>query len=140
MEKMHDPGNILTNSENNLCDYTATFGVLLSLTCLAQHLIFAIPGRVTNPMIAGYILAIISFLLLGLKKPVSIILLIISTGFSFIIEYLWLTHYSFSLVVLLFFLYHVIFIIVLFTEQVPKKLKMKEAAEKNERDIWAGKI
>jgi hypothetical protein len=137
---MHDPNNILTNSEKNLCEYCATFGVLLSLTCLVQHSIFAIPGRITNPMIPAYVFAIVAFLLLGLKKPVSVILLIISAGFSFIIEYLWLTHYAFSLVVLLFFLYHVIIITLLFTEQVPKKLKMKAAAEKNERDTWAGKI
>jgi hypothetical protein len=137
---MHDPHNILTKSENNLCDYAATFGVLLSLTCLVQHLIFAIPGRVTNPMIGGYVLAVISFLLLGLKKPVSIILLIISTVFSFVIEYLWLTHYSFSLVVLLFFLYNLIITIILFAEQIPKKLKLKNAAEKAEKDQWAGKV
>lgn len=137
---MNDPDNILTNSEKNLCEYGGTFGVLLSLTCLVQHLIFAIPGRVTNPMIPAYVFAIIAFLLLGLKKTVSVILLLISTGFSFIIEYLWLTHYSLSLVVLLLFLYHVIILILLFTEQVPKKLKIKEVAEKKERDIWAGKI
>jgi hypothetical protein len=137
---MNDPENILTNSEKNLCEYSATFGVLLSLTCLIQHLVFAIPGRVTNPMIPAYVFAIVAFVLLGLKKPISVILLIISAGFSFIIEYLWLTHYSFSLVVLLFFLYNVTIIIVLFAEQLPQKLKMKAAAEKKERDMWAGKI
>jgi hypothetical protein len=137
---MHDPHNILTNSDKNLCEYIATFGVLLSLTCLIQHLAFAIPGPITNPMIPAYVFAIVAFVLLGLKKPVSVILLIVSAGFSFIIEYLWLTHYSFSLVVLLFCLYNVIIIVVLFAEQVPRKLKMQAVAEKNERDMWAGKI
>lgn len=135
-----EPHNVLTNSQKNLCEYSAVFGALLSLTCLVQHLIVAIPNYVTYPMIPAYVFAIIAFILLGIQKHISIVLLIISGLFSFIINYLWVTHFAFSVVVLLFLLYHVIIIVVLFIEQIPQKLKMKRAAEKAERDNWSGKI
>jgi membrane protein YdbS with pleckstrin-like domain len=91
-------------------------------------------------MIPAYIFAITGFVCLGLQKYVSIVLMIISAVFSAIIEYLWITHYSFSVVVILLFLYHVIVLVTLFAENIPGKLKMKRTAEKTERDIGAGKI
>ena len=137
---MSDPNSILTNREKNLCEYSAVFGVLLTLTCLIQHIIVAIPGPVTNPMLPAYVFIVISFLLLGFQKDFSIIFLIISAAISLIIVYLWITHYSFSLVVSLLFVYHIVIVIVLVIESIPKKLRMKKAAAKAERDQWAGKI
>lgn len=130
----------LTNQQKNLCEYGGTFGILISLTCLVQHIIAAIPSKVTNPMIPAYFFAILAFLLLALQKTYSIILLLISAVFSMVIVVVWIRHYSFSLAVLLLFIYHVVIIIALFAEQVPKKLREKRQAEKAEEEIWAGKI
>jgi len=132
--------NILTTAEKNLCEYGGGFGVALTLTCLIQHLIFAIPGPVTNPMIPAYIFSILAFLLFAFQKFFSIIMLIVGGLFSLIIEYLWITHYAFSLVVALLLIYHIVIIVVLFSNGIPAKLRMKKAAEKAERDMWAGKI
>ena len=137
---MSDPNSILTNRQKNVCEYSATFGVLLTLTCLIQHLIIAIPGPVTNFMIFGYIFAITSFLLLGFQIHFSVFLLIISAAISLMIEFLWMANFAFSLVVLLLFLYHGVIVVVVFVEGIPKKLRMKSAAAKAERDLWAGKI
>ena|SRR5215813_4566678 len=137
---MTEPNTILTNREKNLCEYGGGFGVLLTITCLIQHFIYAIPSPITNPMIPAYFFTIASFLFFAFQKGFSIVLLIISAAISFIIEFLWITHASFSLVVLMLFIYNVTIIIALFVENIPKKLKMKRAAEKAERDVWAGKI
>lgn len=137
---MNDSHSILTNSEKNLCEYGAALGVVLTLICLVQHIIAVIPSHITNPMVPAYVFTIIAFILLGFQKPIAVVLLIISAGFSAIIEYLWITHYSFSLVVMLLFIYHVVAIVVLFMQDIPKKIKVKRAAEKADRDMWAGKI
>ncbi len=130
----------ITNSQKNLCEYGGIFGVLLSLTCLIQHIAVAIPGKATNPMIPGYLFAIAAFVLLGLQKTYAVILLIISGAYSAFTEYQWMKHYSFSLVVLLLFIYHVIIIVAMYVEQIPERLKQKRLAEKAEEDEWRGKI
>jgi hypothetical protein len=137
---MKDPHSILTSDEKNICEYGAALGVVLTLICLVQHTLVVIPKTLTNSMVPAYFFIIIAFILLGLQKTFSIVLLIISAVFSATIEYLWITHYSFSLVVMLLFMYHVIAIVILFMQNIPKKLKMKSAAEKADRDRWAGKI
>ena len=130
----------LSTGQKNLCEYGGIFGVLLSLTCLVQHLVVAIPGKITNPMIPGYIFAIIAFTLLGLQKTYAAIFLIISGAYVAFTEYQWIKHYAFSLVVLMLFIYHVIIVIALYIEQVPERLKQKKQAEKEEEDLWKGKI
>ncbi|HET6994283.1 MAG TPA: hypothetical protein VFI06_04825 [Chitinophagaceae bacterium] len=137
---MTEPNRILTNSEKNLCEYGGALGVGFALTCLIQHFIFTLPSPVTRPMVPAYFYMILAFLLFAFQKPFSIILLIISAVFSLVIELVWLLHVSFSLVVTLLFSYHLIIIITLFVEGIPKKLRMKRDAERAEKEIWAGKI
>jgi predicted ferric reductase len=137
---MADAHTILNNREKTLCEYGGVIGALFSLTCLFQHLIFAIPNHITYPMIPAYLLAVTAFVLLAMQKSIAAVLLIISAVLSAVIEYIYIKNYTFSLVVVLLFLYEVIAVVALFTEDIPKKLKMKRAAEKAEQDTWAGKI
>jgi len=126
--------------DENLCEYTGLFGVLLSLTCFIQHLVVTRSHWIAQLMMVGYLFAIVAFLLLGLKKPISPVLLIISAVFSFTTEIIWVKGLVFSLVVLLLVLYTVVIVVVLYVEQVPQKLKQKRQAEKEEEELWAGKI
>ena len=130
----------LNSWQKNLCEYGGIFGVLLSLTCLVQHIAVAIPSKVTNLMIPGYIFAIIAFALLGFQKTYAIIFLIISGANITFTEWQWIKHYSFSLVVLILFIYHVTIIVTIYVEQIPERLKQKRLAEKEEEDLWKGKI
>ena len=130
----------LTTRQKNLCEYGGIFGMLLTLTCLIQHIAVAIPGKITNPMIPGYIFAIAAFALLGLQKTYAIILLIISGSNAAFTEYQWMKHYSFSLVVLMLFLYHIIIIVTMYTEKIPERLKQKRQAKKEEEDLWKDRI
>jgi hypothetical protein len=137
---MTEPNLILTKSEKNLIEYGGALGVALAATCLIQHFIFTIPSPVTKPMVPAYFFMILAFLFFAFQKHFSIILLIIGGAFSLIIELVWLVHISFSLVVTMLFSYHLIVLITLFIEDIPKKLRMKRDAERAEKEMWAGKI
>lgn len=132
--------NELTDRQKNICEYGGLFGILLSLTCLVQHLVAAIPNYITNPMIPAYLLALAAFLLLAMQKPVCLYFLMSSAVLSLVIEWRWMTHYAFSLVVLLLFLYHVLIIVVLYTEKIPAGLKQIKASKEAEEESWKGKI
>lgn len=132
--------NALTNRQKNICEYGGIFGVLLSLTCLIQHMTVTIVSDITKAMLPGYLFAIIAFALLGFQKSYAVILLIISGAYSAFTEYQWMNNYAFSLVVLLLFMYHVVIIVIVYTEQIPERLKQKELAKKREEDEWRGRI
>ncbi len=135
------PLNPLTNRQENICTYGGTFGVLLALTCLIQHI------AVTNPqhwlgklMIPAYLFAIFSFFMLAFQKVVALPLLIVSAVLAMGIEFIWIKDIAFSLVVLILLMYHIIMIAVLYTEQIPERLKQKRKALLEEEMKWAGKI
>jgi uncharacterized integral membrane protein len=114
--------------------------LLFALTCLIQHIAVAIPGKATNPMIPGYLFAIAAFTLLGPQWSWSLILIIISAANAAFTEYQWVMHYSFSLVVLILFIYHVMMIMGVYTEQIPQALKQKQQMKNEEEYEWKGKI
>ena len=134
------PHNILSERQLNLCEYGGAFGILLSLTCLIQHLIVTVDNWITQLMTPYYIIAIIVFFFLAFKKTIAPILLIISAVLSIIVLMTWIKHQAFSAVVTGLFLYHVIIIIALYVEQVPSKLKERKRLEREEENNWAGKI
>lgn len=130
----------LSNRHRNICEYGGIFGILISLTCLIQHIAVAIPSKITNPMLPGYIFAALAFSLLAFQKSYAVILLIISAAYSGFTEWRWMTAHSFSLVVLILFIYHVVIIINVYEENIPEMIKEKGLVEKAERDEWRGKI
>jgi hypothetical protein len=135
------PLNPLTSRQENICTYGGTFGVLLTITCLIQHFIIANPQHwLFNVMAPCYLFCILSFLFLAFQKPVAIVFLSISGVLALLMEVVWIRDAAFSLVVLLLFVYLVIMIVVLFTEQIPARLKQKRLAEIEEEMKWAGKI
>jgi hypothetical protein len=137
---MNNHSNSLTDRQENFCEYGGAFGVMLSLTCLIQHLVVSNPGWVTHSMFFVYVFAIFSFLMLGIKKHIAPILLIISGVLSILLIYVWMREMAFSLVVISLFAYHVIMLVCLYVEQVPQQLKRKRMAEIEEEHRWAGKI
>lgn len=130
----------LSNYQKNLCEYGGLFGVLLALTCLVQHFIAAIPSPVTNPMIPVYFLAITAFILLGLLKTEAIYFLIASAALVMLVEWQFIRYYAFSLVVLLLFIYHIVFIGILYSEGIPAKLKQAKKQKQEEEAEWRGRI
>jgi hypothetical protein len=137
---MASPLDALSSRQKNICEYGGVFGILITLTCLIQHIAVVIPGKITNPMIPGYIFTMIAFTFLSLQRASSIILLFVSAAIIAFIEYQWMMHFSFSLVVLILFIYHVMIIVGIYTEQIPEALKRKQQIKKEEDDLWKDKI
>ena len=135
----NQPFHPFTDYYKNICEYCGGFGALLSFVCLVQHLTFAIPSYITNPMIAEYFFAIVAFLLLALKKTIAPVLIIVSGVLSAVVVWLWMTHYAFSLVVSLLFVYHIAIVIVIFESKLPQKLKEKRRLELEEEKFWENK-
>ena len=101
------PLNPLNSYQENICTYGGTFGALLTATCFIQHLVVTLSTWITQAMIPAYLFIIIAFILLALQKTVSPVLIIIGTALAMVIEWVWLHDFTFSLVVLSLFLYHV---------------------------------
>ncbi len=120
--------------------YAGVFGILLSLTCLIQHLVIFKSHWITASLTLFYLLAITSFILLALQKPIAIVFLLITSVGSFLVEVLLLRGGLFSLAVLLLLLYHVVIMVLLYMLAVPKQLQLQAEQEKREKEEWNGKI
>jgi membrane-bound ClpP family serine protease len=132
--------NPLTNRQQDICSYTGLFGVLITLTCLIQHMAITKAHWITFTMLGIYLFIIMAFVLLGLQKSMSPLLLIIAAALSLIAELILTISGIFSLAVLLLLLYTVIIVISLYAEQIPRLLKQKALEIKVEEDLWKDKI
>jgi hypothetical protein len=132
--------NSLTNKQQDLCGYCGTFGALITVTCLIQLFIIANAHWIAFLLMGFYIFIMGSFILLALQKSFAPLLLILSSVFSFIAEVILILTGLFSVIVIILFVYAITITIVVFMEQIPKRLKEKALLIKAERDDWAGKI
>jgi len=130
----------LTEKQQEFFTYTGTFGALLAGTCLVQHMAITRDHWIAYAMMLIYIFSILGFVLLALKKVFAPVLLIISAVFVLIAEVILIKSFVFSLVVLLLFLYSSVIVVLLYIEQLPKKLKEQALAEKIENQLWEDKI
>ena len=130
----------LTNKQQEFFAYSGTFGALLATTCLIQHMSLMYFFWIPYAMMLAYMLSVLSFILLALKKASAPLLLIISTFFVLLTEALLITTYVFSLVVLLLFVYSMVIVVLMYIEQLPRKLKDQVLAEKMEAQIWKDRI
>ncbi len=138
--KTNIPLDPLTNRQKDFCAYGGTFGVLLSVTCIIQLMVYGLSSWQVNTLFFIYLFAAIAFFFLAIQKSVSTILLVISGALVLFAEILWVRGAAFSLVVLLLFLYNVIAIVFVFTEQIALRLTQKRKALEAEEAMWRGKI
>ena len=130
----------LTTKQKDLCGYGGTFGAMIAATVLIQHFSFTgLPWAVYS-MIAIYLFAIISFVLLALQKSIAPLLLIISCVLVFLAEAVLVISFVFSLVVFILLVYTIIMTVIVYMEQLPKILKEKALLLKTEEDSWQGKL
>jgi len=132
--------DILTKSEENFCENAGLAGLLLSLTCLIQQLVFMIPHWITYSMMGIYILPVTSFVLLMKKKATAPSLILVSMILIFLLEVFLILSLTFSLVVLLLFLYLVVMVALMYSGNIVSQLKRKDRVEKEEAAKWNGVI
>jgi hypothetical protein len=130
----------LTNRDKNICSYGGLFGVLLTLTCLIQHLAITTTHWLVAVMIFMYIFSIVSFSLLIAQKWLASFLLIVNSVSTLIVTMILILSGVFSLVVIFLFFYTTITTVFVFVEQITSKLKQKTMALKAEEELWRGKL
>ena len=132
--------NSLTNKQQDFCGYCGTFGALLSLTCLVQHLVISNVHWISFTLLGMYLFVAVSFILLAFQKSIAPALLIISCIVAFFAEATLIISFVFSVAVVLLFVYTVVITIVIYIEGLQKGLKEKALLIKAEREAWEGKI
>lgn len=130
----------LTSKQQDFFTYTGTFGALLGITCLVQHMAITRDHWITYAMMLIYIFSTLGFVLLALKKVFAPLLLIISAVLVLAAELILIRNFVFSLVVLLLFIYTTVIVVSMYIEQLPQKLQKQALAEKIENEAWKGKI
>lgn len=134
------PHEALTERQKEICQYAGAFGILLTLTCLIQHLVVARSVWLSYVMLIAYVMALVSFLLLALLKHIAPWMVIVSGVLAIGLQMIWMMSGLFSLTVLMLFIYHVIIIVMLFTEQIPARLNEKRRLEIQEEMEWYSKL
>jgi hypothetical protein len=130
----------LTNKQKDLCGYGGTFGAMIATTVLIQHFNFMGSHWIAYSMIAIYLFAIVSFILLALQKSIAPLLLIITCILVFLAEAVLVISIVFSLVVFILLVYTIIMTVIVYMEQLPKTLKEKALLIKTEEDSWQEKL
>ena len=128
----------LTRQQESFCENAGLFGVLISLTCLAQHLLFMIPHWITFTIIPVYLLCIAGFVLLMKKSVTALRMLLTSSILIFLLEAFMILTLTFSLVLLMLMIYLIVIVALLYTGDLQKQLKEKLIAEKEEAAKWNG--
>lgn len=126
----------LTKKQEAFCENTGIFGVLISATCLIQHIVFMIPGWLTYSIILVYLLSITGFIFLAKRSVSAYLIIFIGTILIFLVEALMILELTFSLVLLILLIYSVVIIVFMNIDGVQKQLKQKEMNEKAEKEKW----
>lgn len=126
----------LSKEQESFCDNAGLFGVLLSIACLVQHLVFMLPHWITYTITGVYILSIVSFILLAKKNAVAPLLLIISAILVLLLEVFMTLALAFSLVLVMLLVYLFVINILMYAGGTPKQLKRRHTALKEEEAEW----
>lgn len=132
--------DILNRKQENFCENAGIAGVLLSITCLIQHLVFMVPGWLTYSILIVYCMAIAGFVMLARKSHQAFWLLLAAAILLFIVTAFMILIKAFSLVVPLLLIYTVIIVAVLSLNGIQPSLKEKWLHQKSEDEKWNGII
>jgi hypothetical protein len=130
----------LTNSQKDLCGYGGTFGVMIAVTVLIQHLNHMGSHWIAYSMVAIYSFVTTSFVLLALQKPIAPMLLIVGSVMVLLAEVALIINFVFSLVVFILMVYTITITVVIYVQQLPKVLKERALFIKADADSWQEKI
>ena len=127
----------LTAKQENFCETAGIFGILISLTCLIQQLVFMNSHWLNYCIIAVYILSVVGFAMLVYKSEKAFVIILSATILIFILNILFVLLFTFSLALILLFLYSLTMVIAIKLYGIHEQLKKKAASEKADRDKWS---
>lgn len=126
----------LSKQQESFCENAGLFGVLISVACLVQHMVFMIPHWITFAIIAVYLLCITGFALLMKKMPAAPLLLVISAVLILLLGVFMMLALAFSLVLMLLLIYLIVISAVLYGGTTAVQLKKRSIALKEEAAKW----
>lgn len=130
----------LSKKEDEYITVAGVVGAALSLTALLQHFYFTNTSIWATLMLIPYTFTFISYVLLAAKNKAAHVFLFISIFLLFIAEILILLQSVYTPIVMLVFIYTLIVVVLLYTENIPKKLKERFLSKKKEDDFWSDKL
>lgn len=128
----------LTKQQENFCETAGLFGVMIAVACLIQMAMVMIAHWIPFTIIGAYILCAAGFILLMKKSTAAFHILFISTIIIFLLEAFMIFSLTFSLVLLILLVYLLIIVALLYSGDIPKQLKKKKLAQKEEDAKWSG--
>ncbi|HMC99978.1 MAG TPA: hypothetical protein VKH37_07490 [Ferruginibacter sp.] len=132
------PLNELSKQDESFLNNMGIAGVLLSLTCLVQHLIFMVDFWVSYLVIGIYIISLIGYIFMLKKAEAVTVLLLISTILIFLVQVYLVLSATFSLILLLLLAYSTITTVLLYSMSFPQKLRVYHLALREEENNWRG--
>ncbi len=126
----------LNKQQESFCENAGLAGVLISFTCLFQHMVFMLPHWVMFVIIGVYSFCIAAFILLMKKAAIAPLLLLINAGLIFLIEIFMIFSLAFSPVIIILLIYIIVITIVLYMGTIPAQLKKRSLALKEEDALW----
>ena len=125
---------------SEICGYTGVFGMLISITCMVQHMIYGLSHWLIYAIALFYCFAIISYLLLSLQKQYAPLLIIIVAALSLVDVLMLFIFHVISLIVVVLLLYSVIAASLLYMEGIAGRLRMRAIEKRREEDEWRERL
>lgn len=130
----------IPKKHQSICSNFGVFGILIAATCLIQQMIFSAGTWLSFTLAGIYLFAISAFLMLALQKTASPVILIVSTVLSLCAQAILTITLAISPVVMILFIYSLVAVVVVYMEEVPKKLREKALAVKMDELAWRDRI
>ncbi|HLO37091.1 MAG TPA: hypothetical protein VK173_01235 [Lacibacter sp.] len=127
-------------SKNNFCFYAGLFGVLISVATLFQMFIYGSGNWMAFSVILCVVFSITAFSFLIAKSRFTLPLLLSNTILFLLINIFFLITLSFSLLIVILFLYSSIILSIFWAGGTPAYLKQLHKYKKQEELEWQNKL
>ncbi len=130
----------LSKREDEYITVAGIVGAALSLTALLQHFYFTNTSIRATLMLIPYTFSFIAYVLLAAKNKSAHIFLFICIFLLLLSEILILLQSIYTPIVMLVFFYTIIVVVLLYSENIPQKLKERFLSRKKDEDFWSDKL
>ena len=127
-------------SRNNFCFYAGLFGVLISVATLFQMFVYGSENWMALSVIIAILFSITSYSFLMAKNRFTLPLLLSNSILFLLINILFLLTLSFSLLMVILFLYNTIILTIFWAGGTPAYLKQLYQYKKQEELEWQNKL
>lgn len=129
-----------SSQDEDTCSYSGLFGVLISLTCLIQLIVYSTSYWIVFVLLALYLLCATAFSMLAFKHRAAPVLLIIACVLALAAEVYYLLTVVFSVIVTILFIYSTTVTVYIYVTGIPAKLARLYNEKKAEENQWRDRL